>query len=459
VGDSFDQASGSVYQVELASTGAGDRIVVGGPATLASGAVVNVARIDSGRYAIGTRYTILTAVGAEGDGGVGPGRTGTYTLTGATRVSSFINIVGTYDANNAYLNVLQTRAFAAAGATPNQVAAAGGADFPANGALFTALAYSQTDAIAQNAFDQISGELHASLRGVAFEDSRFVREAVVSHLRASGNDLRTGMWFQGFGSWGKIDGDGNAANVKRDIGGFFIGTDVVNTEALTAGFVGGYATADVKIPDRGSRATTDDWSIGAYFDYTASGFGLRAGIDHKWRNIRANRFVTFPGFSDGVTSRYQSRLLQIYGDVGYGFKFGGVELEPFGQLAWVQVKSDDFREQGATAALRANGRSDDYWVSLLGGRFGFTDGKIGVTATGGWRRTWGGDLNTPLAMQFAAGPSFEVAGPGIARDVVALGLRVNAKIGPDVDISIGYSGQTGGGLTDNGVKGALTFNF
>ncbi|WP_239511037.1 autotransporter domain-containing protein, partial [Enterobacter cloacae] len=80
------------------------------------------------------------------------------------------------------------------------------------------------------------------------EDSRFIREAVTNRVRSAfdgvgavatpvvtygrggaqavpANSTGFAVWGQAFGSWGSVSGNGNAAALRRDIGGFFIGAD------------------------------------------------------------------------------------------------------------------------------------------------------------------------------------------------------------------------------------------
>jgi outer membrane autotransporter protein len=454
VAGNFAQVAGSTYQVDLASGGSGDRIIATGTGTLASEAVINVTKTDAPRFVLGTRYTVLTAAG---------GLTGTYRVTGNTKVSRFIDVIGSYDARNAYLNVAQTSSFASAGATPNQTAAASGADNIGNGAMYNAIAYLPTDADARAAFDQISGEIHATLRGAGFEDTRFVREAVAAHLQAP-EDARNGIWVHGYGSWGNVDGDGNAAPFKRDIAGFFVGVDVASSDTFKAGILAGYSTSEIRLEDRFSYANTDDAHVGAYAEYQAGGFAGEFGVAYAWRDVKTRRTVAFQGYQDYLTADYQTQYFQMFGDIGYTFNAGSVGIEPFGALAYVQADSDAFRESGGESQLRAvDGASDDYWVSTLGGRLSFgmpvAGAGFGVTAMAGWRHAGGGDLTTPIRMQFSSGGAFDIAGPPIAQDVAALGLKLTAALDSRADLDLGYSGQIGDGLEDHGLKFSLRVRF
>lgn len=449
----YAQSTGSIYDVELLSTGQSDLLTIGGAASLATGSILRFTKLDAPRFVLDRRYTVLTATG---------GRTGTYVLSGPTRVSRFIDVVGEYDPSNVYLAVRQTSDFSSAAVTGNQFEAATGADDAGNGAMYTALAYLQTDAEAQAAFDQISGEVHATIGGVSLEDSRFVREAVISRLDAPGTNGR-GLWFQGFGSWGNFDGDDNAADAKRDIGGFFIGADMFGGENFSAGVLGGYSTASIRVSDRTSRATTSDAHLGAYVGFTTGGFGMRAGGAYMWRDVESRRSVDFTGFSDRNSANYSMNVEQLFADVSYRFGLGNFGLEPFGTIAWVKLDTDAFEESGGSSRLLGLEQdSGDYWVTTLGARAQFgigPDGGIGVKASAGWKRTSGDELTTPRGLSFSKGSDFIVSGVPIARDVAALEATVGGNIGEKIEVDLGYNGQVGSGHSDHGARANLRFRF
>ncbi|TPE62851.1 autotransporter outer membrane beta-barrel domain-containing protein [Sandaracinobacter neustonicus] len=451
VAGNFTQSTGSFYDVELNSLGQSDLIRISGTATIEAGTVLNVTKLDTPRLALGTRYTVLTADG---------GRTGTYgSVTGAAaRVSAFIGLVPSYDANNVYLNVARNRAFAAAGLTPNQIAAATGADAAGNGALYTAIAYLQTDAEAQAAFDSISGEIHASLRGVSLEDSRFVREAMVNRT-VGAREPGKGLWISGYGSWASISGDSNTAHVNRDIGGFFIGGEMSNESGLIVGAVTGYGKGDITVDDRSSKADTSDAYLGGYVGFNALGFNARAGLAYQWRDVKTTRHIAFTGFSDTAQAKYNLNTFQAFADAGYKLELGGAGLEPFFQLAYVDVSGGSFSETGGAAALDGSG-SENFWLTQLGTRFNFGLGTgIGVTGSIGWRHLTGGDRNTPVTMNLGAGPSFSIMGAPLAKDMAALSLGVGGSIGKNVSFDVGYSGVAGNGASDHGVRGSVIFRF
>lgn len=230
-------ATGSTYEVEVDPSGQNDKIGASGTATINGGMVKVLAA--TGTYAPNTTYTILTANG---------GRTGTFDAV--TSNFAFLAPTLNYDTANVYLTLTRNGIdFASIGGTRNQRAAGSGVEsLDFGNSIYDAVV--QLDAAgARGAFDQLSGEIYASTMGILIDDSRFVRNATIDRLRAAFGSVgssatpvaiydrngepqavaattnRVAFWSEGFGSWGRTDGDGNAATLQRETGGVFVGGD------------------------------------------------------------------------------------------------------------------------------------------------------------------------------------------------------------------------------------------
>ncbi|WP_157216372.1 autotransporter outer membrane beta-barrel domain-containing protein [Flavisphingomonas formosensis] len=451
VNGNFAQAAGSTYQVDLTSAGANDKISATGSATLASGSKIVVTKLDAARYQLGKRYTVLTAA---------DGVSGRYALFGDTHVSLFYNLIADYDPTHVYLDVAQTRSFASAGATPNQIAAARGAD-SITGPLHDAIGYLQTESDARRAFDAVSGEIHATARAAAFEDSRFIREAVNDRLLDSSDPNK--LWFHGFGSWGHMRGDGNAARYERDIGGFFLGYDMIRSGSLRIGALVGYDHSRLKLPARGSYATADDAHVGVYAGITSGALGVRFGGSYTLRNLKTTRSADFSGYSDTLKAKYELGIGQVFGEVGYKIPLGFATIEPFGSAAYVHLDSDHEIERGGAARLDVRAQDSHMVFTTLGARFGATlssgEGTtVSLKGSAGWRYAANG-RNNRAALSFVGGDIFSVAAPPIAKNVAAVDLGAEAKFRSGMVLSVSYSGQMGDRLTDHGVKASLRLPF
>ncbi len=441
------QLAGSTYAVDLTSAGASD-LIKAGSATIASGSKLVVNKLDSGRYPLDYRYTVLTAPG---------GVTGTYTVSGNTHVSLFYDVIADYDPTHVYLDVAETHSFASVAGTPNEIAAAGGADTTAlSGPLHTAIGYLQTVPEAQAAFDAISGEIHATARAAAFEDSRFVREAIYSHLDSATDKA---LWLHGYGSWGHQRGDGNAARYDRDIYGFFLGYDAVNTGQLRIGLIGGYDHSTLRLPARASRYSANDISVGAYAALDSAGFALRAGGNYTFRKLHTHRDVAFTGFSDTDTANYLIGIAQGFGEVGYKIPAGAFTIEPFANAAFVHISNGRVGETGGPAALTMEKDGADTIFTNLGGRVSIDAGSLKLTGSGAWRHA-GNSRDVTIPLEFSSGSSvFTIAAPPLAKDVAAVELSAEGKVGARTTISVGYSGQIGKGLEDHGGKVSISYAF
>jgi len=468
-------APGSTYEVEIEPAGSSDLLHATGTATL-TGGTVSVIKA-TGTYTAGTRYTILTA-----DAGV------SGTFSGFTQNLPFIDLALAYDPTNVFLDVARnTVAFCDVAATRNQCAAGRGAEsLGAGNALYDAIASLPDTASARQAFNALSGEVHASTRSALIEDSHYLRDAVVARTRRSGSETTAApqfaalaqatdqsqrpqdgtaitAWFQGFGAIARTSGDGNAASAKRTTGGFFIGADTKIAETWTVGIATGYSRSTIDVDGRSSRATIDSYHLALYGGAQFGPIGLRLGASHTWHSIDSSRSIAFPGLADAARADYKARTTQLFGDVGYALALGDVALEPFANVAWVHLSTNRFGERGGIAALRARGGSDSNLFSTLGIRAAaqvWNDDNKTLTLRGtlGWRHAFG-DVTPAARLAFAGGASFGVEGVPIARNAVVVEAGFDLKVGKALTIGAAYSGVLASGAHDHAFKGNLTYRF
>ncbi|WP_230413276.1 autotransporter outer membrane beta-barrel domain-containing protein [Paraburkholderia antibiotica] len=479
VNGAYSQLAGSTYAAQLGDgLAASDRITVNGQATLANGAILEVSGPPSGVILPTARYTVLTAA---------DGVSGTYTLAGDTAISAFYRLADSYDANNVYLSAQQVRQFAAAALTPNQRAAAGALDSLAAGsALRAAIGELPTDAAARGAFDQLSGEIHASAKTVLLEQSSATRDAATDRLRdaycgvgASEAAIRTAavnpragdttcnpqdtvVWTRGFGSWGSISGDGNAARISQSIGGVFVGADTPVFGNWRAGLFGGYDHSTFDADERMSSGSSDDYHLGVYGGSQWGALGLRLGASYSWHRIGTSRAVAFDGYVDHLDASYDAGTAQVFGELGYRFDVNNVKVEPFANLAYVNLHVDRFGEQGNAAALTASGDTINMAYSTLGARAStaLMLGRITLVVNGslGWRHAYGNSTPTSVLALRGSMP-FNVAGVPVTRDSAVMSAGVGTALTRNLSARVSYNGQFGSGFRDQGIFGDLAWRF
>jgi len=470
IGGDLALRQGSIFQVEVNRDGQSDLVDVSGTATIDGGSVRVVA--GTGNYAASTQYTILTA-----DGGV----TGTFT-EGVTSNLAFLDPSLSYDDNNVYLTMIRNGVtFDNVGQTRNQKATGAGVESLGGENLVYSAVLNLSEGQARAAFDQLSGEIHASTKTALIEDSRFIRNAVNDRIRAAfdgvgasgtavtyedgvpkpveANTDRLAVWGQGFGSWGHADGDGNAARLKRSTGGFFFGVDAPVFDTWRFGAVAGYSHVSFNASDRHSSGSSDDYHVGFYGGTRWGDFAFRAGTAYTWHDISTSRNVAFPGFNDSLKGDYNAGTAQVFGEFAYGVTMGAARFEPFANLAYVNLHTDSFSEKGAAAALASRSANTDTTFTTLGLRASATFDLNGasVTARGmaGWRHAFD-DVTPTTTMRFAGGGNaFTVAGVPVARDAAVIEAGLDFALTPAAVLGVSYGGQFGSGAVDQ----SFTANF
>ncbi|MBV9181238.1 MAG: autotransporter domain-containing protein, partial [Acidobacteria bacterium] len=300
--------------------------------------------------------------------------------------------------------------FVTAGLTPNEASVANAlnavlaANTPGSQGLLTALIHANPATLPQ-IFDQLSGEVHASTATAAFDDALLSQGAILDHLNqplsppflgmastltgayAADFPSRKGpalapvtasfyqshvfdLWGQGFGDWGHVSSDGNAAALSRSTGGFVIGGDVSARGFMGGdwrfGLAGGYTNDRITVSQRLSSASFESVFGGAYAGASFGAVELRAGALYGTNSTSTNRQVIFPGFSDALSSSNGGYTAQAFGEAGYrialsGASFGSLgslraSIEPFAGAAAFLIHQNGFTEGGGASALTSFAR-------------------------------------------------------------------------------------------------------
>jgi len=478
-----------VYQVEVNPHGNGDQMIVGGAVNL-SGAILRVLA-QNGDYSPSVQYVVIDKT----SGGPVAG-----TFEQVTANSIFLTPTVAYDGGTGNDVVLTLNAvpFSSVATTPNQRAVATALDQGVFGALAQSIFF-QTEEGAQQAFNALSGEIHATVAGTLADDSRYVREAMlgrmmqatysdgageIASLAAAGPQVASldgqamtlgydgksliapeplAFWTRAFGAWGDFDTDGNAASADRSLGGFVSGMDAQVSGSWRVGLATGASFSTVNVDARYSSSDIETYHLGGYIGGMAGAFALRGGGAWAWNDIDTSRAVVFPGFYERQKASYDADTGQLFGEVAYPTRMGGMALEPFAGLAYVSIDTEKFRERGGVLASLRGDTDQDVGYSTVGLRAARTVhwGTILVTPhiSAAWQHAFD-DVTPDAALAFAStGIGFSIAGVPLAEDSVLLDTGLDFAIGARTTAGVSYSGQFGDDVTDNAVKGRFTWLF
>ncbi len=189
---------------------------------------------------------------------------------------------------------------------------------------------------------------------------------------------------------------------------------------------------------------------------------LTGGLAYTWHAIETSRSVAFPGFADSLSADYDAGTFQAFGEAGYRIDTAIATFEPFAGLAYVNLDTNGFGEEGGAAALSANGQTTETSFATLGLRAStdFSLGTMSATARGtlGWRHAFGDTV--PLATQaFDGGAAFTVAGAPIAEDAAIIEAGLDLAVTDSATLGLSYAGQIAGDAQEHGFKARLSVRF
>ncbi|SAI05168.1 autotransporter [Bordetella ansorpii] len=471
----FDPASR--YEVEVDPGGTDSDLLRATGAVALNGAAVQHVGLN-GSYRPDATYTIVSA-----DGGL----SGTFGSVSSDY--AFLAPSLSYDASNAYLRLVRNDvAFDRLAQTGNQRAVARGAESTGIGSpVYDAIVTQTGDAASiRRAYDQLSGEIHASLRSALLDETQFARGAVNDRLRTAfglpgaatapvtaygdGNaqaapaDARGLVgWAQAYGGWGSLDGQAGQGSSKldRSAGGVFMGADASVGGNWRVGAMAGYGSSSLKAESLGAKANVDNYTVGVYAGTQADRLGLRLGATQTWHHVDTRRGIDVAGLTDGAKASYRGSTAQVFGEASYALQTGPVSVEPFAGLAYANQRMRGYDEDG-TAGLKGKKDSDGTLFSTLGARVSgqFTLGGADATAHGalGWRHAYG-SVRPTVTQAFDGGNDFTVAGTPIARDAALVEAGLDLRVGRNTTVGVAYQGQLGDGARQHGVKAQVSVRF
>lgn len=438
-------ANGSALAVDIAGATGADSFRTTGTVQIEAGSRLQAATTQP--LVLHGKHVVVQA-----DGGL----TGQFVFEDQL-LTAFAGLRDGYTPTSAFIEFVQLRALAGAGITPNQKAAAGGGDsLPDGNPVKDALLLLPTDAAAQAAFDQLSGEIHPSARNAMVEDSRLVRNAVLDRL----TDGETGgaLWGRLFSTSGVSDGDYNAAELDRDAKGGVIGLDR-NVGPVTIGIAAGWTDTKLRVDRRDSSGSIKGIHGMVYAGARFGGFGLRGGVGYARTSTETTRRIAFQGFSASPSADYDGSVLQGFVEAGYRVPLGGGYVEPFAGLTAIRAKTDAFTEAGGPAALSGAAISEKTMASTLGARFETSPaGPLSLRGTVGWRHGWG-DLEPVGRHAFAGGTPFTILGTTGSRDAGVFNAEARFRLSSSATLSVGYDGVLGSGTADHAITGGLKIVF
>lgn len=473
ISGSYTQGSSGTYAAEVLANGTStvtagvnfDRIAVSGaPGTATLAGTLAVTR-NNLLYVAGTNYDIITTTG---------GITGNFTTVTGNVISPFLTLSnaaanGGGVVGNNYRLVVVRSAYNTVATNPNQVAVANGLTgmIGSGGAASTVTQIdNMTAAQAQALFDSASPEPYGAY-ATALQDQGelFTRQVAQRIADNRGEDGKTGLWINAYGSWanGKDRGDYRVGNDHSTTGGA-IGVDMSNG-SLRFGVAGGYSEDKVTYLGGNSNGKSKSWQVGGYAGYGADKLHVDAQLAYISSDITALKSVAAGSGLTLIqgTAAASTNASLFKGVLTVGYDMGGEKFtfEPYAGIDFASGHVNGFTETGmGVLNLTVGEIKADRTDLVVGARVAAPMGAVSFYANAAYRY----DLNdnpgsvTAYFNGVAAAP-FTVSTIGSGRSVVEADAGISAKVGSTASLFVGYQGSFRNDLDSHGVNGGVRINF
>ena len=270
-----------------------------------------------------------------------------------------------------------------------------------------------------------------------------------------------GGWIDGYGLFGKLEGDSDSADLDYTIGGFSLGVDYLIGKHVLVGAAGGYAYSTLDFDGLPGDETSNTGQGGLYGGYVND--WLRLGLSGRfgYSAMKTTRDIDvmsrtadgdFSGWDAGVRGEAALDLVKV----------GGVEIQPLASFGYTHIEQDSFEESGANSLnLDVDEQTIDSAQSGIGARI---HGLIELQdklwfhpeLTASWQHEFG-DRDRELDARIGGTPGavYTVRGAKPAADAGVFGLRWTVVSAGRLHLFADYDVTVSSSLVQQGVSAGL----
>ena len=436
---------------------------MGGTTKIDGGQVI--LKADNGEWNLRTQMNIINSTGAV-----------TGTFSGAQSDLAFLAPVLTYSTNGVVLTVRRNDVTVASlGRTDNQQSVGGALDVMINNtatgtnrdlSLENALLDASVPAV-QGALSGLTGEVHATLGGLAVSDARVIRDAMSERGRSQGGAatyVGNGVSVWGSGVFG--NGQGSAhdglAGFRNEASGYLVGAEKALANDVHVGVALGETRSELRSPRLRSTGRVTSEQIGVYGGAGVGDFQIRVGGSWASADVRTDRTAQLNAFTNALVGDYDGDVWQAYGEVAWSRAVGGTMFEPYAAYSHVEYDADVV-ETGGDAALSGNVKQKaDLLTAGFRTRTVLAGGEGRPRLSAVTHLAYTHDLNGDgpvFDAAFADGPRFLIDGANPGDDVISGGLGFNIQATERTAIELGYTGLYKDEYRDNRIYGRFSVKF
>lgn len=304
--------------------------------------------------------------------------------------------------------------------------------------------------------DELSGQVYATLGGVALWNATLVDEAVGGYLRNTpdgrgnrrtcgpcepcsappGRDAnRHSAWALGFGLGGSARADGNSRGYEQSFGGTVFGVDRLLRPNVRLGFYGSYGEGRFTLAGLDERTKSQEWTLGLYFHKNRRRAYFLAGAALGRNEYKTDR--TLGTFREQASSDFGAFTGTAWAEGGLNIRTHAGTLRPYAAIRYVGFRRDSFFETGAGGLClfgdsgEAHGLRPVLGIRCESREWTVGRGRLGVDLGAAWLHELldatcteftGTHIGTP-----AADAAFRLDGNDAGRDWAVLGITLNYR--------------------------------
>jgi outer membrane autotransporter protein len=485
----------STYDEQVDAAGNSDLInVSGSPGTAIISNATVVVLLTPAIYGSNTVYTNLTATG---------GVLGTNAGVSISNAPLFLTASLGYPDAYTVETILHRKPFVSVANTYNQHSVAGAldgiVDSPGAGMfnLVSNFFWLPTADAARAALDSMSGEIHGTLGMLdvqeqdAFNNSIALRTGRMSAGGGSGgygsakpvqlasagstlppmqqqseaDQLLDNIWLQGFGTFGHLNGDGNASGGDFTISGLSGGLDYRLCPEMLVGVAVGYSHDDASVGGPGASGTVDAIQFAGYGGYVNGPWHLDGIFSYGYLQTDTKRFINVGSIHQEADGSYNGNVFSLSTEGGYAFEAGPVTIEPTVGLNYTHLSQDSFQETGAGPnGLNVHSVDMDSVRTALGVRLAAQFGeKDGVQFIPALRAAWEHefmDKTADVNASFIGGSGdFVVRGVELGADSGVLGAGLTVSFNKAIQGFVNYDANLNARMSSHAISGGLSYSW
>lgn len=312
----------------------------------------------------------------------------------------------------------------------------------------------------------IGSDLHLAAQNAtavnAVSVSRLVKDQANAFGTARRAELENGvtLWAAGTGSWMNVDAGGASVDMDVDTYAGFVGGEFEYAPGHKAGAYFGYGQTDFDAGGDGDMES-DDIHLGIYGQNTWNAVALTYGLAYTTQDRESDRTLSYLGTMSRNAVSYDADVLQVFGEVSWkGFDTEAYQVEPYVGLSWLRVSADGFTEKAGAQTVRTEIDDQNLGLATVGvrGSVPFTAGSVNmkVRADVGYAQFFGDTESTATVTVGTAVANLtgeELSGMG------TVGLGLEAALGANATLGVGYTGAFGSDITSHGIAAKLGIVF